>query len=291
MSYDLFDPQLQKWRASQGQRPGEGKTIASKYSCPLRYEPGTAWAYSPAIDWAGKMVERVNDNVSLQDYMKTHVWGPLGIKDMTFHLRERPDLVKRLADLSVRDPSGSGKVLYIDDPGFRDDVDDALGGGGVFANAPEYLKVLQSILANDGKLLKSESVDKLFEPHLTKESQQALMKLLENEELNNRLGGVPLGTAKNWSLGGLLIQEDLPGWRRHNTLTWGGLPNLTWVSCARHAVLIVVDKGIQFIDREVGLCGLYASQVIPPGDPESVEMSGIFERAMYEKYKGVAPRI
>ncbi|MCJ1397015.1 hypothetical protein MMC11_000207 [Xylographa trunciseda] len=274
MSYDVFDPVLQQWRASQGQQIGQGKTVASKYDCPLLYEPGTAWGYSPAIDWAGKMVERVNDNISLQDYMKTHVWGPLGIKDMIFHLRDRPDLVKRLADLSMRDPSGSGKVLYVDDPGFRDDVDDALGGGGVFANAPEYLKVLQSILADDGKLLKSESVEKLFEPNLTKESQQALMKLLEDKQVNNQLGGMPLGTAKNWSLGGLLIQEDLPGWRRHSTLTWGGLPNLTW-----------------FIDRKVGLCGLYASQVIPPGDPKSVEMSGIFERAVYEMYAGVAPRI
>ena len=189
-------------------------------------------------------MERVNDNISLQDYMKTHVWGPLGIKDMTFRLRERPDLVKRLADLSVRDPSGSGEVRYIDDPGFRDAVDDDLGGGGAFASAPEYLKVLQSILANDGKLLKSESVDKLFEPNLTEESKQALMKLLENEELNNMLGGTPLGTAKDWSLGGLLIQEDLPGWRKHNTLTWGGLPNLTWVSCAQHAALIVIDLNI-----------------------------------------------
>ena len=242
MSYDLFDLTLQKWRASQGQKVGEGKTVASKFSCPLLYEPGTAWGYSPSIDWAGKMVERVNDNVSLQEYMKTHVWGPLGIKDMIFHLRERPDLVKRLVDLSERDPSGNGKVRYADDPGFRDDVDDALGGGGVFANAPEYLKVLQSILADDGKLLKSESVEKLFEPHLTKESQQALMKLLEDEQLNNQFGGLPLGTAKDWSLGGLLIQEDLPGWRRHNTLTWGGLPNLTWVSFTQAAALTVVDE-------------------------------------------------
>ncbi|MCJ1391725.1 hypothetical protein MMC18_004590 [Xylographa bjoerkii] len=242
MSYDIFDLPLQKWRASRGEKPGHGKTVASKYGCPLLYEPGTAWGYSPAIDWAGKMVERVNDNISLQEYMITHVWGPLGIRDMTFHLRDRPDLVKRLADLSERDPRGSGKVLYVDDPGFRADVDDALGGGGAFASAPEYLKVLQSILADDGKVLRSESVDKLFEPNLSAESQQSLMKLLEDEELNNRLGGLPLGTAKNWGLGGLLCQEDLPGWRRHNSLTWGGLPNLTWASRAQHSASSVADK-------------------------------------------------
>ena len=94
MSYDIFNPRLQKWRASQGQRLSSGKTVAEKYSCPLLYEPGTGWDYSPSIDWAGKMVERVNGNISLQDYMRTHIWEPLGIKDMTFHLRDREDLRK-----------------------------------------------------------------------------------------------------------------------------------------------------------------------------------------------------
>ena len=222
---------LKKWRGSQGQGIAPGTTIPERYGCPLVYEPGTAWAYSPSIDWAGKMVERVNDNISLQDYMKQHIWEPLGIKDMIFHLRDRPDLKKRMADLSMRDPSGSGTAFYTDDiMGFQRDVDDAMGGGGVFATAPEYMKVLYSILADDGKLLKPSSVDELFKPYLGKESQQSLMKQLEDPVINLGLRGAPLGALKNWSLGGMLIQEDFSGWWRKNTLVWGGLPNLTWVS-------------------------------------------------------------
>ncbi|MCJ1478910.1 hypothetical protein MMC13_007594 [Lambiella insularis] len=273
MGYDVFDPMLQKWRAIQGQVPGPGTTIQEKYDCPLLYEPGTSWGYSPSIDWAGKMVERVNNDVSLQDYMKTHIWEPLGIKDMIFHLRDRPDLKKRMADLSMRDPSGSGTAFYIDHI-FQKDYDDAMGGRGVFGTVPEYMKVLQSILADDGKLIKSESVDELFKPHLGKESQQSLMKLCEDPVLNFQLRGVPLGIRKNWSLGGILIEEDLPGWWRKNTLGWGGLPNLTW-----------------FVDREAGLCGMYGSQLIPSGDPKSIELSEVFERAMYKELAGKSSRV
>lgn len=231
MGYDFVNPILQKWRASQGQTISRGKTIASRFDCPLLFEPGTAWSYSPSIDWAGKMVERVCDDVSLQDYMKTYIWGPLGINDMVFHLRGRPDLEERIADLSIRHPNGDGTVSYVDDiMGFKRDVDDAMGGGGVFGTAPEYMKVLQSILADDGVLLKSASINELFKPQLSTESQQSLMKLTEDPVINIQARGVPLGTMKNWSLGGILIQEDLPGWWRKNTLGWGGLPNLTWVS-------------------------------------------------------------
>ena len=291
MSYDIFNPVLQKWRASQGQQVSPGKTVAERYDCPLLYEPGTAWGYSPSIDWAGKMVERVNDNISLQDYMKTHIWDPLGIKDMIFHLRDREDLRKRLTDMSMRDPTGSGKAIYVPDPGFQAPVDDAMGGGGAFSSPREYIKILQCMLANDGKLLKPESIEEFFKPQLSKSSQQAFMELLENPELNSQLGGMPLGTSKDWSLGGLLVMEDLPKWRNKYTMGWGGLPNLTWVSFQVPSYEPRLTWRTQFIDRKAGLCGMYASQLIPPGDPKSHEMAAIFERAMYEKSEGITARI
>ena len=231
MSYDIFNPILQKYRAAMGQKVAPGDTIAQRYDCPLVFEPGTAWGYSPSIDWAGKMVERVNGDISLQDYMIQHIWEPLGIKDMIFHLRDREDLRKRLTDMSLRDPSGSGKALYIPNhAGFTANVQDAMGGGGAFSSPREYLKIIQAVLANDGKLLKPESMEGFFKPHLSPESQQALMKLLEDPALNLQLGGAPLGTKKDWSLAGMLITEDVPNLYKKDTVTWGGLPNLTWVT-------------------------------------------------------------
>ncbi len=40
---------------------------------------------------------------------------------------------------------------------------------------------------------------------------------------------------------------------------------------------------VQFVDREVGLCGLYGGQVRPPGDVKVGEMITLFERTMYER--------
>ncbi|MCJ1242910.1 hypothetical protein MMC30_000106 [Trapelia coarctata] len=270
MSYDVFNPVLQKYRAAMGQKVGSGVTIAEKHGCPLVYEPGTSWGYSPSIDWAGKMVERVNGDISLQDYMIQHIWEPLGIKDMIFHLRDREDLRKRMGDMSMRDPSGSGKAIYSPNHGgFPTNIQDAMGGSGVFASPREYFKVIRAVLANDGKLLKPESMEEFFQPHLSAASRQALMKLLEDPALNLLLGGMPLGTQVDWSLAGLLVMDDQPNFYNKGTVIWGGLPNLSWT-----------------VDRKAGLCSLYSSQIIPPGDPKSYEMTHSFQRAMYERVGG-----
>ena len=41
----------------------------------------------------------------------------------------------------------------------------------------------------------------------------------------------------------------------------------------------------QWVDRKTGLCGLYAGQVIPPGDAKCAALTTKFEQAMYEQYK------
>lgn len=40
----------------------------------------------------------------------------------------------------------------------------------------------------------------------------------------------------------------------------------------------------QWIDREAGLCGLFATQIMPTGDEKTVELQQAFERAMYQRY-------
>ena len=232
MSYDIFDPNLVAWRASQGQKPGAGDTIKEKYLCPLIYEPGTSWMYSAGTDWAGKVVERVNGNKSLGAYMEENIWKPLGIKDITFHLTEREDMRKRMPDMSQRDPNGSGKAIYSSTVLASDSMKDDGGGGGAFADPTEYLKILQSLLKDDGKLLKSRSLELLFKSQLGEESKKALRKRLQVPEWNLALGGIPIteDSEVSWGLGGMVVPDDMPGWRRKGTLTWGGMPNLTWVA-------------------------------------------------------------
>ena len=237
LGYDLFNPMLQKWRKSRGERTGVGETIQERYLGPLLYEPGTGWEYSPAMDFVGLMVERVTGAKSLQEYMEREIWGPLGISEMTFFLDEREDLKERMPAMSFRDES-SGKA--VPQPRvLREPRKHAMGGGGIYGTPAEYLKALHAVLKNDGTLLKQETVDDMFKPHLSPPSQRALMKAVSVPGAKDGLDGVPLGTERNWGLGGLLIMEDLPGWWRRGTLTWGGMPNLTWVRTSEQKLLIL----------------------------------------------------
>jgi hypothetical protein len=52
------------------------------------------------------------------------------------------------------------------------------------------------------------------------------------------------------------------------------MPNLTW-----------------WVDREAGICGLYASQILLPGNLKSVELSALFEKTMYGWYRGKRERL
>lgn len=77
---------------------------------PLLFEPGEAWTYGVGVDWAGQMVERVNDNQKLGDYMQEHIWGPLGMESTSFRIDAREDIRSRRLDMSMRDPK-SGTLI------------------------------------------------------------------------------------------------------------------------------------------------------------------------------------
>lgn len=86
----------------KGETIAGGKTIVKRFLYPLVYEPGTSWEYSSALGWAGKLVEHVNNNQTLTQYMERSIWTPLGITDETFHIDVRDDMQRRMADLSIR---------------------------------------------------------------------------------------------------------------------------------------------------------------------------------------------
>ncbi|KAI4114730.1 MAG: hypothetical protein LQ338_007962 [Usnochroma carphineum] len=263
--YDSLSPLLQQWRRSRGERLHSGTTTLERYMMPLVHEPGTAWAYSPGLDFVGLMIERASGS-TLGEYMAKNIWQVLKINDMTFHLKQREDLRQRLVDMSIRDRS-SPRAVYTPDDGLgsEDYISDS-GGAGVYSSAPDYFKVVLAVLQNDERLLKKATVDEMFKPQLSEQSLASLTETLAKPEFGAPLGGLPAQVKKNHSLAGMLPMDDLPGSWRKGTLTWGGMPNLTW-----------------FVDRESDLCGLYATQILPSGEPKSLEMRDVFQKAMYEK--------
>ena len=62
-------------------------------------------------------------------------------------------------------------------------IQDDFGGSGLFGTAEDYLKLLRSILRNDGKLLTEQSVDLMFTPSLSTASRASLHNNLSAPDL------------------------------------------------------------------------------------------------------------
>ncbi|KZP27293.1 beta-lactamase/transpeptidase-like protein [Athelia psychrophila] len=269
LSYEFLDPRLATWRKSPAGRRAAAHSdlFTAKFLAPLVYEPGEAWMYSIGLDWVGKLVERANDGVTLEAYMQQHIWDPLGIQDITFHLEKKPRVKENLVEMTAR-VAESGLLIPAKNEYIPEKIKIDQGGGGLWGSAPEYLKVLASILRDDGKLVNSATVKEMFKPQLGPASQEAWTKILQVPATNAAFtGNAALSTEFSWGLGGKYSLEDMPeGRRKKGSLAWGGLPNLFW-----------------WIDPAAGVAGLYASQVIPSGDIKSTEMFAEFEKDIYKQ--------
>jgi len=280
MGYEFLDPNLQQWVKYKGNKPSG---TMRDYFLPLLFEPGTAWSYSVGLDWAGQVVERVNNGQRLGDYMQEHIWGPLGMKSTSFRLQQRQDIKDRRCDMTARLPDGS--LVNSPDRVWPEHSEDDFGGGGAYSCPADYIKVLTALLKNDGTLFqKPATIDELFKPCLSPDSLMAFKQILyarypgnENGEINLALsGGLPQSAGVNYAPGGLVVTAYAAGdggkkARKAGSMAWGGLPNLFWA-----------------VDRETGVALLYASQVVPPGDRTSTEIWKRFEEAVYSGEVGSA---
>ncbi|OBT71564.1 hypothetical protein VF21_09580 [Pseudogymnoascus sp. 05NY08] len=207
---------------------------------------------------------------SLEAYMQSHIWDPLGIRNITFHQELKPEVRRRLVTMTKRGarkkvwskPSTAGEaVIWTDDKLYEDPCAHEFGAIG---SATDFLKILTSICASDGKLLKAPTIDEMFTPQLAPGPQRALTlyndALAEIETFTSRKAGAKL----NFGLGGLLVLSDDETGLKAGTMTWSGLPNLLWT-----------------IDRRSGLSAFYAGNVIPFGDFRSHKMQQMFEREVY----------
>lgn len=270
-----MSPLLTRWHSSRGEEAGKnGDPILKRITVPLLFEPGTSWEYGYGIDWAGVLVMRLN-KMSLEAYMQKYLWDPLGIKNITFHQELKPDVRKNLVKMTTRGKEemlgmamapSEEKVEWTDELLYEDPWVDEFGGAGAIGSAVEYIKILRSICADDGKLLMSETIDEMFTPQLDVESQKAFASFAAFLGETEMFTSHKPGTELNYGLGGLLILSDKETGLKSGTLSWSGLPNLLWT-----------------IDRGSGLSLFYASNVTPFGDHKSHKMQQLFEKEMYSR--------
>lgn len=267
-SYDFLHPPVGKWtkKFHPGPKKGERRPVEKAFAYPLGYQPGAGWMYGTGLDWAGRLVERVTGQ-TLGERIQQRIFDPLGITDGQFYPVTREDLRSRLVDLNPSDLKAQGRAVFGSDTDLNKRSEGAFGGHGLFMTGADYVKILHSILANDGTLLQVATVEDMFQHHLTPEATTGLQAALAGP-----MGPFfRVGTEKikvGHGLGGLLTLEDVEGWYGERTLTWGGGLTFAW-----------------FIDRSNRLCGLAAVQATLPVDVEVIsDLKQVFRRDIYHKY-------
>lgn len=161
LSYDAMHPVLVAWRKSRGESPMvmSGK-LPEAYSMPLLFEPGSSWVYGAGLDWAGMLVERLN-NTKLAAYMQRKLFKPLGLERSTFRPATRPDITADLAQMWLR--SDAGELSPIPSPYPLYARNDS-GGMGLIASTSDFIAILQDLLKDKPVLLKKDSVMDMFTP-------------------------------------------------------------------------------------------------------------------------------
>jgi CubicO group peptidase (beta-lactamase class C family) len=228
--YDWFNPSLMKWRASRGETLWSGPTVEEKSTLPLLYEPGTSFRYGAGSDWAGKLIEKVSKK-TLDAFMNEKIWTPLGIKDITFFPKERPDLKDRTGTISTLNEQGEGPVTDTGGFDLLFGATDCLGGAGAFASAEAYFPFLQAVLRRDAKLLQETSWTELFEPQLDERCKKEFNDYLKSSPLHEQYLGMclPTNIEKQWSFAGMIVEQGQEGRMNEGTIFWGGVPSMTWV--------------------------------------------------------------
>jgi len=271
-----MDPRYMQWRGYRNETLQlRDKPLLSRIETPLLFEPGTSWMYGTGLDWTGILVGRLN-HTTLESFMDTNIWAPLGIKNFTFHLEKKPDVLKNLAKMTLRKatpalmtmPTRTDEgVEWSDDELYPYPNVDEYGGEGSTGSAVDYMKIMHSILSNDGKLLKLSSIDQMFTPQFNPSELAGYEEFRKLPFMLDTFASVKLGTKCSWGLGGFMVLEDYETGRKKTTLSWSGLPNLCWT-----------------IDRVGGLALFYASNVCPPGDYQSAKWQVAFETEMYKRF-------
>ncbi|KAF3004271.1 GPI transamidase component [Curvularia kusanoi] len=276
--YAFFDARL----TSAGEIEGQAGDVNDVLNARMVNQPGSMWEYGINLDWAGIVLERITGQ-RLGDYFREHIFTPLDIDTKGATMFPPTAAHSNLAEIHKRDPS-SGELsvrehfyahqLKQDTPDKQDAFFQS-GGAGLFAKPKEYVKLLATIL-NEGtspttgkQILKPESVELFWENQIPNQPDFARGgPPPANPELVNaspEFYPQPGNPPQGWTYAGFLTIEAGPTGRGKNTIWWMGLANCFW-----------------WVDREKGVAGFLAGQVLPNGDPKIIPAWFMCEKTIYD---------
>jgi CubicO group peptidase (beta-lactamase class C family) len=183
---------------------------------PLKYQPGTRWAYSAAVDVQGYLVEKMS-GMPFGEFLRTRVFEPLGMKDTGFYVP--PDKVGRLA---LRHGRENGKLTPPSDREASSATVRPLGpsgGGGLSSTAGDYMRFCEMLLEggtfNGRRLLAPRTVEMMRTNHVNPEPLKTMAQgtgwgMDFQVILDAAAAGEPTstGTYSWWGIGGTFFWID-----------------------------------------------------------------------------------
>ncbi|KAL8673938.1 MAG: hypothetical protein Q9168_001633 [Polycauliona sp. 1 TL-2023] len=292
--YSFFNDDLRRWGQPFGcdEFSGLQKDVLGS---PLLFEPGTDWQYGVSlslsertvptlvgIDWAGTIVERIS-KMSLNDFFQKHIFRPLGIKNISFFPSD--DMKNSLAHMHQRDVNGHimernhllRRPLVVE----GDDVERTYNsaGAGCFASPAEYCQILSTLLNNgisattSSRILSELSIKEMFTNQIPQFPDFGRRGIpAAKPDLTNPIPDMypqPPEQPQGWGLTFMMTIHPGATGRGENTAWWAGLANLYW-----------------WCDREKGVAGMCASQILPFADPQVLGLWAQVESMVYANLEG-----
>lgn len=258
--YDFFNENYLRLATEHGQ-PSVVTCSKAALKTPLLFDPGTRWEYGTSVDWAGQVVEGIRGK-RLSAVLQERVFAPLGMDDTAFTRSEA--MKSRTASIHARGEDGSLTPM---DFALPDDPEVDCAGHGLYGTVGDYMKFIRMWLNDgtgaNGRVLKPETVAMAVQNGL-KPPQKVAMLPGVIPALSNDAEFFP-GLKKGWSHTFMTNEEVAPTGRPAGAIGWAGLANLFY-----------------WIDRQNGLGGFWATQILPFGDAASFGGYMAFETAVYD---------
>lgn len=258
--YDFFNESYNRLSQEHGQ-PSVITCSKAALTTPLLFDPGEKWEYGTNIDWAGQVVESIRGH-RLGDVMRERILEPLEMADTAFTMS--PSMKDRLAPIHQRESDGSLTPLI----GFELPAEPEvhMGGHGLHGTVGDYMKFIRMWLndgaGTSGRVLSPETVAAAVRNGLEGQHVGLLPGVLPT--LSNDAEFFP-GVPKGWAYSFMTNEEVAPTGRPAGSLAWAGLANLYY-----------------WIDRQTGVGGFWATQILPFADAGSINGYLEFETAVYQ---------
>lgn len=265
--YDFFDETYRQLAEEHGQ-PSVVTASRASIETPLLFDPGERWFYGSNIDWVGQVVETIRGK-RLGEVMRERIFDPLEMRDIAFTRSD--DMKARSATIHAR--GENGRLDPMDDFALPDNPEVEMGGHGLYGSISEYMKFIRMWLndgqGSNGAVLKPETVAWAVKGALVP-PQKVTMLPGVIPSLSNDAEFFP-GLGKDWCYTFMVNTEEAPTGRPAGALGWAGLANCFY-----------------WIDRQNGVGGYWATQILPFGDPVSFSAYLDFETAVYRAIRSAA---